>query len=171
MRDLVLGITPPHVFENIIMILIALIVSILVFGILYFKSAIYSQKEKIEHINNVFDAIGLGVFSIMGAETACSHGFQDNLLLVTVAGVLTGIGGGMLRDVLTKSIPFVLRKHVYAVASLLGIFVYYFAKRHIASLAISATVAVLTVVIIRLLAAKYRWSLPKVNIRIEKDAS
>lgn len=167
MRDLVLGIAPPLVFDNIVMILLALIVSIAVFVLLYIKRDIYHQKDKIEHINNVFDAIGLGVFSIMGAETACAHGFQDNLLLVTVTGALTGIGGGMLRDICTKNIPSVLRKHVYAVASLVGILVFYFTKRYIEHLAISSAAAVLIVVAIRLLAAKYRWSLPKVNIGSE----
>ncbi len=165
MRDIVLGNTPPLVFDNIIMILIALIISVVVFVILYIKTGIYNSKSKIEHINNVFDAIGLGVFSVMGAETACSCGFQDNLLLVAVAGMLTGIGGGMLRDVLTKNIPFVLRKYVYAVASLAGIIAFYFLKKGIDNLAISSVAGVFVIVVIRLLASKYRWSLPKINIK------
>lgn len=164
LRDVVLGITPPLVFENVIMLMIALAVSVAVFFILYVKSSIYSQKSKIEHINNVFDAIGLGVFSIMGAETTCNYGFGGNLLLVTVAGVLTGIGGGMLRDVLTKNIPFVLRKYVYALASIAGILTFCLLKHFIDSLAISSVAGVLTIVIIRLLASKFRWSLPKIHV-------
>lgn len=168
MRDVVLGNTPPLVFDNIIMILIALVISVAVFVILYIKTGIYNSKAKIEQINNVFDAIGLGVFSIMGAETACNCGFQGNLLLVVVAGMLTGIGGGMLRDVLTKNIPFVLRKYVYAVASLVGILVFYILKMNIENLAISSAVGALIIVVIRLLASKYRWSLPKIHIDKEK---
>lgn len=167
-RDVVLGITPPLVFENVIMILIALAISILVFSILYFKSSIYAQKTKIEHINNFFDAVGLGVFSIMGAETACNYGFQPNLLLVTVAGVLTGIGGGMLRDILTKNIPFVLRKYVYALASIAGILVFYLLKNNIDNLAFSSLMGVLTIVVIRLLASRFKWSLPKIHIPNDK---
>ena len=166
-RDVVLGITPPSVFENITMILIAFAVSILVFALLFVKRSIYSQKTKIEHINNVFDAIGLGVFSIMGAETASAHGFGGNLLIVIVSGVLTGIGGGMLRDVLTKNIPFVLRKYVYALASIAGILTFHLLKINIDSLAVSSLIGVLIIVVIRLLASKFRWSLPKINI--EKD--
>lgn len=166
-RDVVLGITPPSVFENITMILIAFAVSILVFALLFVKRSIYSQKTKIEHINNVFDAIGLGVFSIMGAETASTHGFGGNLLIVIVSGVLTGIGGGMLRDVLTKNIPFVLRKYVYALASIAGILTFHLLKINIDSLAVSSLIGVLIIVVIRLLASKFRWSLPKINI--EKD--
>lgn len=169
MRDVVLGITPPLVFDNVTMILIALAVSVAVFFILYFKSSIYSQKSKIEHINNVFDAVGLGVFSIMGAETAYNYGFGENLLLVIVAGVFTGIGGGMLRDVMTKNIPFVLRKYVYALASIAGILAFCLLKHFIDNLAISSIAGVLTIVIIRLLASKFRWSLPKISIPKDKD--
>ena len=164
LRDVVLGITPPLVFDNIIMILIALAVSIAVFFILYLKSSIYSQKSRIEHINNVFDAVGLGVFSIMGAETAYNYGFGKNLLLVIVAGVFTGIGGGMLRDVMTKNIPFVLRKYVYALASIAGILIFCLLKHAINSLTISSIAGALTIVVIRLLASKFRWSLPKIDL-------
>ena len=168
LRDVVLGITPPLVFDNIIMILIALAVSIAVFFILYLKSSIYSQKSRIEHINNVFDAVGLGVFSIMGAETAYNCGFGKNLLLVIVAGVFTGIGGGMLRDVMTKNIPFVLRKYVYALASIAGILIFCLLRHVINSLTISSIAGALTIVIIRLLASKFRWSLPKIDLN-KKD--
>ncbi len=164
MRDVVLGITPPLIFENVIMILIAVIVSVIIFLILYVKNGIYNQKSKIVHINNIFDSIGLGVFSITGAEVACNNGFENNLLLVLVSGVITGIGGGMLRDVLTKNIPFVLRKYVYAIASLLGILVFYLLKNSISSLTVSSTIGVLIIVAVRLLASRFRWSLPKITI-------
>ena len=81
-----------------------------------------------------------------------------------MAGVLTGIGGGMLRDVLTKNIPFVLRKYVYALASIAGILTFCLLKHFIDSLAISSVAGVLTIVIIRLLASKFRWSLPKIHV-------
>ena len=168
MRDVVLGITPPSVFENIIMILIAVITSTLIFALLYARNGIYNQKSKIVHINNIFDSIGLGVFSIMGAEVAFGHGFGDNLLLVLVSGAITGIGGGMLRDVLTKNIPFVLRKHIYALASLVGTLAFYFLRGFIGNLTISSTIGVLIIVAIRLLASKFRWSLPKIHIPDEE---
>lgn len=163
-RDMLLGITPPLVFENVSMILIALAVSVIVFLLLYVNKDLYRHKTKIEYINNAFDAIGLGVFAIMGAETACSYGYQDNLILVCVTGILTGVGGGMLRDVLTRSIPVVLRKYVYAVAALAGILVFYLLKITIDNLAVASTVAVLIVVTIRLLASKYKWNLPVIHI-------
>lgn len=169
-RDVILGITPPLVFDNVTMILVALAVSVIVFALLYIKSSIYNHKTKIENINNIFDAVGLGVFSVMGAETACNYGFENNLMLIIVAGMLTGIGGGMLRDILTKNIPFVLRKYVYAVASLFGIILFYFLKKTTDSLLVSSVVAVLVIVGIRLLASKYRWSLPKIKIKDEVDS-
>ncbi|MBO5247765.1 MAG: trimeric intracellular cation channel family protein [Clostridia bacterium] len=170
LRDVVLGITPPLVFDNLVMILIALGISIAVFFLLYVKSGIYRKKSKIVHVNNIFDSVGLGVFSVMGAEVACNYGFQENLLLVVVAGVLTGIGGGMMRDVLTKNIPFVLRKHIYAVASLVGILVFWLLRKYTGNLTVASAVGVLLVVAIRILASTFRWSLPKVKICEEEES-
>ena len=163
LRDIILGITPPLIFENLVVISIALIVSVVVFWILYIKKSLYKHKVKIEYINNFFDAIGLGVFSVMGAEVAANYGYESRLLIIA-AGMLTGIGGGMLRDLMTNNIPFVLRKYVYAVAALIGIIVFYTLKKFTQDLVVSSVVAVLLITVIRLLAAKYRWKLPKVDI-------
>lgn len=170
LRDVVLGITPPLVFDNLVMILIALGISVAVFFLLYVKSGIYRKKAKIVHVNNIFDSVGLGVFSVMGAEIACNYGFQENLLLVIAAGVLTGIGGGMMRDILTKNIPFVLRKHIYAVASLVGILVFWLLRKYMGNLTVASAVGVLLVVAIRILASTFRWSLPKVQIWEDQES-
>ena len=64
----------------------------------------------IEQINNVFDAVGLGVFAVSGARIGMEAGFADNMFLTTFLGATTAIGGGMLRDVLLREMPFVLKK-------------------------------------------------------------
>lgn len=163
-RDILLGNTPPAIFGKSLIILIAIIVSVIAFLLLYVKKDLYRYKTKIEYINNFFDAIGLGVFSVMGAEVAFTSGFEGNLLLVIISGMVTGIGGGMIRDILTDNIPFVLRKYVYAVASLVGTLVFYIIKVKWDNLLIASVLGTLIIIVIRLLATKYRWKLPKIGI-------
>ncbi len=100
----------------------------------------------------------------MGAEIAYNYGYESKLLLIIVAGMFTGIGGGMLRDIMTNNIPVVFRKYVYAVASLIGIIVFYLLKKNTGNLVLSSVTAVLLIIVIRLLASKYRWKLPKIDI-------
>ena len=89
------------------------------------RGARYSLLLKLKyHSNaNVFDAIGLAVFTVSGMNAAMP--VSDNVILVLFVGMCTGVGGGMLRDVMTNTMPKVLRKRVYAVASLIGGGLYY----------------------------------------------
>ena len=78
------------------------------------------NEQKIEHINDVFDALGLGIFVVMGVKVAFEQGYENNALISISCGALTCICGGMLRDVLTNSTPFVLVKRIYALAAIAG---------------------------------------------------
>ena len=78
---------------------------------------------------NGFDAVGLAVFVVVGVNTAIASGQGDNGFLSIFVRAITGIGGGMMRDILAGQIPVVLRKRVYAVAAILGATVYYFMTR------------------------------------------
>ena len=117
----------------------------------------------VENINNIFDAIGLAAFSVTGTEIACSLGYSDNLFLVITMGMLTGIGGGIFRDVLTDTTPFVLKKRIYALASFAGSILYYMVKLTFSNTVSATATAVIVVVMIRLLAARYRWKLPRIK--------
>ena len=108
--------------------------------------------------------VALPIISAMGVETAINSGCGNNPAVVIISGMLTGIGGGILRDVLTKNIPFVLRKHVYAVASLAGILVFYYIRAIIHNLAITSVIGALIIIAIRILATRFKWNLPIVNI-------
>lgn len=70
----------------------------------------------------LLDAIGLAVFSIIGAQKALSLGFAD--VIAVMMGIMTGVVGGMIRDVLVGEVPLILRKEIYATASFLGASVY-----------------------------------------------
>ena len=168
-RDLMLGIHPPAIFLNFPMLLLALLVSILVFLISYqYRSSFESLKSKIEPINNVFDAIGLSAFVVIGSEIACANGFQDNGFIVVFMGMITCIGGGILRDIMIHTTPYVFKKHVYAIAAILGAVTYFLLRKYTHAMQLASVVSMLLVFMIRMLATKYRWSLPKIRLHDEK---
>lgn len=130
------------------------------FGIVYWKQEILTSRymEIYETIMNYCDAAGLGIFTVLGVYTGYEQGYRGRFFLIFL-GMLTGIGGGVIRDVLADTMPFILRKHIYAVASLAGAFV---CQRLIGQnlyLALAAGTAV--VLVIRILASHYRWNLPR----------
>ncbi len=163
-RDLILGIHPPKMFHNFSYVGAAIATSCLLFLIFYLKKKLLESRfiETYEKAMNTFDAIGLGIFTITGIQTAISISDDFNMFLLIFVGVVTGIGGGMLRDIMSGSTPFVFVKHVYACASLIGAVLYILLYTHtneIAAMIISAA----TVIAVRLLAAHYRWNLPRIR--------
>ncbi|MBE6689297.1 MAG: trimeric intracellular cation channel family protein [Ruminococcaceae bacterium] len=164
-RDILLGISPPTIFENHITFAIAVLSSIVVFIAAYINKEKFSIfKLKIDYINNFFDAVGLAAFSVTGAEIGFINGYSDNILVITVVGMITGVGGGIMRDILIDTTPYVFKKYVYALASVFGSMLYYFLRLFINNISIASTFAMISVIIIRILATKYCWSLPKVSI-------
>ncbi len=164
MRDIILGSFPPAAFRNPIFVLVAAITSILVFLFAYLKEQRYwQQRDRIDHYINLLDAIGLGIFSVIGAEVAMNRGYSDNMFLCMMMGMSTGVGGGILRDLLSRSIPAVLKKRIYAVASIAGAAVYYAMVCANLSNPLSMLGGMITTVIIRMLATHYLWDLPIVH--------
>lgn len=165
MRDLFLGKFPPNIFSNVIVLIIAAITAIIVFVISYFNTNKFESFEKrIESINNFFDAVGLATFSAIGTEMACELGFYDMAIFSVSMGMLTGIGGGIIRDILVDSTPYVLKKHIYALASIIGSTIYYLIRIN-GNKIVALIVSIPIIVVIRLLAAKYHWKLPKINLK------
>ncbi|MBQ6846537.1 MAG: trimeric intracellular cation channel family protein [Oscillospiraceae bacterium] len=165
LRDILIGRTPPAIFENGYMVLLSFLSAIVVFIIIRFKKDEFSVfEERIEFINNFFDAIGLAAFSVMGTEVAFVTGFSGNVFISVTLGMFTGIGGGIFRDVLTDSTPFVFKKHIYAVASIIGSTLYYILRNNFENLVVVSVVPIVVMFSIRMLATKYRWSLPKIKV-------
>ncbi len=166
-RDVLIGKVPPSIFTNYIFVVIAFFVSIFVFLSIYVsKNSFHLTNTKIDSIINVFDALGLGVFTVNGMNTVLHTGFSQNAFLIVFVGLCTGIGGGIIRDVLVNDIPFVLHKRIYAVASMVGGILYYFlyTKTNLTYL-FSMTLGIFAIFIIRILAAKYQWNLPRINLK------
>ena len=163
MRDVIIGQIPPTVFTKPEILILAVATSLVVFIVAFINSKrIKDLQHKIDGINIFFDAVGLAAFSVTGVEVTCAAGYTDNIALPLVLGVITGVGGGVLRDVLVNEKPYILIKHIYAVASLMGSIVYYVIGICCGQQLIGTIISILLTIIIRMLAAKFRWNLPKV---------
>ena len=163
-RDIILGITPPKVFQNFSYVGASIRISCILFTIFYLNQELLSSRflETYERVMISLDAIGLGVFTVMGIRTAIEASFENNIFLLIFVGAVTGIGGGMLRDVMAGMTPFVFVKHVYAIASILGAVCYIILRLYIRD-TISLFLGAAVVIIIRLLAAHFRWNLPRIR--------
>ena len=169
-RDILIGALPPAIFSKLYIVGIAVLTSVVVFLVASIKRKKFdSFRESIEQINNIFDAIGLAAFSVMGTEIAFAQGLSENVFLSITLGVLTGVGGGVLRDILTETPPYIFKKHVYALASILGATLYYCIRLNSENSVLPTAIGIVFIVAVRLLATKYRWSLPK--IRLDGKAS
>ncbi len=169
-RDILLGITPPAFFLNHIGFLIAILSAVIVFVIAYInKEKFDSLKSKIEKVNDFFDAVGLAAFSVTGAEVGFINNFSDNVVVIIIIGMITGVGGGIFRDILIDTTPFIFKKRIYALASIFGSFLYYILRNTICNISYASALAMGCVIAIRILAMKYRWSLPKLQADIDKS--
>ena len=164
LRDVFLGINIPTIFCNFPIFALAIAVALFAFVIAYiYKEKFNTFKVKIEAVNNIFDAIGLAAFVVIGCETACSYGYLSNGFFVVFSGMITGVGGGMLRDVLIDTTPYIFKKHIYAVAAIVGGILYFVLRSYTKNVQLASLLSVILVFVIRMLATKYRWSLPKVH--------
>lgn len=159
LRDVILGITPPLAFRNPLCAVIAVVTSAVVFipGI---RHRLTHNQLRFDAVLLVMDSIGLGVFTAMGIWNALSFSPDRSTFLLVFVGVLTGVGGGVLRDVLAGNTPYILVKHIYACASLVGAVSCTLLWRVLPEYA-AMSISMTLVVIIRLLAAHYRWNLPR----------
>ena len=161
-RDVLIGRIPPVMFVSYWYLLISVVAALAVFIDAYLRSEKYKlHLDKLDAVNNVFDAIGLAVFTVSGMNAAMP--VSDNVILVLFVGMCTGVGGGMLRDVMTNTMPKVLRKRVYAVASLIGGLYYVMHVLDINQL-LSVGCGMLVIFALRLFATIYKWNLPSVKL-------
>lgn len=162
LRDVLLGRFPPAMFSNYKYVAVSLAVALIVFIFARLLADRYRLNEGvIDQINNVFDALGLGIFAVVGVEVAISAGYGSNGFLAVFMGMTTAIGGGVLRDLLLREIPFVLKKRIYAIAAICGALAYYIGWRLGVSEALSTLAGVGITFVLRLLATIFKWNLPK----------
>jgi uncharacterized membrane protein YeiH len=153
-RDVIFGQYPPTALSNPMYLILCFITGFSIFFL-------YPRLKKHWNIFLKCDAIGLGVFTVIGAGIAYSI-FGPNFLLVSIGGLITATGGGILRDVLVNEVPLVFVKELYATASFVGIIIF-FILIILSDPVTAAIVGIISATGIRLLAIKYAWNLPKVK--------
>lgn len=153
-RDLLLG-APPFILKNETYLYLSLVVSLLVF-------VFHHKMEFLQHPLQYFDAVGLGTFVVIGTGKALDYniGFFGSVMM----GVMTATAGGMIRDVLSNQVPLVLQREVYASACIAGGILLYLLHLTTFPGNWALVVAALTVIIVRLLAIRKGWSLPRATI-------
>jgi uncharacterized membrane protein YeiH len=160
-RDLLLGITPPSCFITPIFPLLAIAVSLLAFV------SLYSKTKTIKHKINDFllliaDSVGLGVFTVIGIKVCYYTVLEPSVFLTICCGVITSVGGGVIRDIMSKTTPQIFVKYFYACSSIIGAIVCIILWFIIGELPAMA-VGIFTIVFLRILAVKRRWKLPKIS--------
>ena len=164
LRDILLGQFPPMMFKTPVYTALAAVLAVIVFVLEYIIAARKILESKTyETVVNIFDALGLAIFVVVGINTAAKCGYSDNAFLSICVGVLTGIGGGIIRDLFVGSIPMVLRKQVYAIPAIIGGIIYYCMMSAEVNDYISVITIIVLVMTIRILAAHFRWNLPKIK--------
>lgn len=165
LRDIMLGYLPPMAFRNPVYALTAIATSVAVFVIaLFVGKKIVKHFDVYSQVINFFDSLGLAVFVVTGINTAAQCGFGENAFLSIFVAVLTGVGGGVMRDILAGRVPKILRRRVYALAAILGAIIYYYLLEFgIFTQTVSMLIGAGSVLIIRILATIFHWNLPTIK--------
>lgn len=153
LRDIVMGHFPPHSISDPYYVIITVTTGFVIFFL-------YQKMQKHWNLFLKFDAIGLGVFTAIGA-TFAYEAYGMNFLAIAMAGMVTAVGGGILRDMFVNEVPMVFVKELYASASFLGVLVFYIVLSIDSNLGIATIASIVVTTALRLVAMKYNWNLPK----------
>lgn len=159
LRDLILGITPPSAFRNPVYALVAIACSIIMF-LPSVRKCLNRFPGIYEKILLYSDALGLGLFTVIGIRVAFYAHIGTNIFLSLFVGVVTGVGGGVIRDLFAANKPYIFVKHFYACASIFGGFICAITWPYWGEYA-SMFLGVTLIICLRILAAHYRWELPR----------
>ena len=121
MRDIILGLTPPGAFSHPVYVLVAALTSTILFVIAYAKPTAFESRVKTDYYDKLMfwcDTAGLGIFTVVGIQAAVRAVGGENVFFFVFIGTLTGVGGGVLRDIMAGETPYILVKHIYACAAI-----------------------------------------------------
>ena len=160
-RDVMVGRIPPTSLQTGLYISIRLITVGIIFIMYRYGWNRYIEGKGATKVYLTADALGLASFTVTGATIGITVD-PGNLVLTVVLGVITAVGGGIIRDILAHRTPSVLKEEVYALPALLGSIIYYvvcgMGHQIMASYA-----TFLIVFIIRMVALEYHWNLPRID--------
>ncbi len=152
-RDIIIGKFPPNSISDPSYVIVSVASAVALFFL-------YPYLKKHWNVFLKFDAIGLGVFSITGATFAYNI-FGLNFLAIAFAGILSAVGGGILRDVFVNEVPIIFVKELYATASFAGIVAFYLLLVGNTPLYVASVSGIIITTSLRLVAMKYNWNLPR----------
>ncbi|MDY5356616.1 MAG: trimeric intracellular cation channel family protein [Candidatus Cryptobacteroides sp.] len=153
LRDLLLGMTPFWMEQPSYVVITAVA---LVFVIVFRK-----QVVKLNNTFFIFDAIGIGLFTVVGVERSLEAGFP--MWVNIIMGSITGAAGGMFRDIFINEVPLIFRKDIYAVACVLGGVTYYICLWLGYSHILTQIISAISVILIRILSVRFSISLPSLK--------
>lgn len=156
-RDVIIGKFPPNSISDPSYVIVSVASAVALFFL-------YPHLRKHWNVFLKFDAIGLGVFSITGATFAYNI-FGLNFLAMAFAGILSAVGGGILRDVFVNEVPIIFVKELYATASFAGIVAFFLLLVGGTPLYIASVSGIVIITSLRLVAMKYNWNLPRARER------
>ncbi|WP_299101466.1 trimeric intracellular cation channel family protein [uncultured Winogradskyella sp.] len=151
LRDVMIGIEPVSWMKN--MTFVYVIFGSVVFAVIFRKQIGYLRKSLF-----LFDTIGIALYTVVGIETGLIAGLHP--IICIALGTMTACFGGVLRDILCNEIPVVFRKEIYATACILGGLTYFILRRVLGDENYSFIIAGLVVIFVRLIAVKFKISLP-----------
>ena len=159
MRDMMLGVSPFWMTNMFYLICSA----IALLWVIVFRKLLVRQ----DNTWFLFDTIGLALFTVTGIEktitTIGPSGEHFPFWTAIIMGTITGAGGGVLRDVFINEVPLIFRKEIYALACVIGGIAYYICHHLGLDSTLSANICGITVVLMRLLAVKYKLHLPTIK--------
>ena len=164
LRDILIGRIPPLMFRTPIYAMTALATANVVFVVLYIrkKRGREARAGAYERILFWIDTLGLAAFTVEGTIAGAGALGGTGLFLMSFAGVITGVGGGVMRDVMAQELPSIFVKRIYACAALAGavtvaILSYYIDQKQ------AMIIGFVLIIVIRCLAAHFRWNLPRIT--------
>jgi len=164
-RDIIMGNFPPQMFINPFYVLVSAVVANIVFGIMYFHKGI---PQKFSGLYDrglfIFDTVGLAAFMVDGVMIGANFGYEDDLFLLVFLGFITGVGGGVLRDVLSNQMPAIFVKHVYALPVIIGGILMVIMHELLGTWNLAMVLSFALVIVLRVMARHFLWNLPKVNL-------
>jgi uncharacterized membrane protein YeiH len=159
LRDVMIGVEPVSWMKN--MTYVYVIIATTVFAILL--------RNKINYLRTslfLFDTIGIGLYTVVGIETGLVAGLHP--IICIALGTMTACFGGVIRDILCNEIPVIFRKEVYATACILGGLTYFLLRKFMADTNLIFVIAIIVVIVIRLIAVKFKISLPSLYNKEDK---
>ncbi|PCR98704.1 trimeric intracellular cation channel family protein [Lactococcus fujiensis] len=167
-RDIFIGVIPPSSLQSPFYIIISIIASIITMLV-----AVITKKRrnslsilKIRQFYDVIlilsDAIGLGIFTVVGIDSGIAKGYETNSFLIIFLGVVTGVGGGMLRDIIANQVPMIFRENIYAVSCIIGGAIYVSLIPYL-NHSVNMLLAIICIVLIRLISEQKKLNLPQIE--------